>query len=118
MKQSDELTAFYQAYRDWVNAGAPIDCQETDDNQYGFSRGSGLCSNLRYYCSNYGCYGVRNTYVSEMQGQFYRAGLHIRYPFNATPHHYQIEMGKDACHLNKERMQWVIDHCEPKEEQS
>lgn len=113
MPQSDELTAFYQAYLAWLNADAP----ETDvfgTNAYGFARGSGLCANLRYFCFHHKCYGHHTVYVAEMLNQFVEAGLDKQYPFNRyskDENSMSIEIRQNTCHINPKRVQWVNDHC-------
>lgn len=115
MKQSDELTAFYQAYWDWVKAGALSDGETSSKNVYGFYRGTGLCANLRYFCNAHNCFGGYTQFDDEMVSHFIEAGLHCRTPFNQSMPDVYLEAKDDSAYLNRKRMQWVIDHCEPKE---
>ena len=113
MAQSDELTAFYQAYLAWLNAGAPetnvFDTNAHGTNVYGFARGSGLCANLRYFCEHYESHS--NDFQIEMAMQFTEAGLSPRFPFNPNPDDFYKEVYKSTCHINPKRVQWVNDHC-------
>lgn len=108
MAQSDELTAFYQAYLAWLNADAP-DTNAVGTNPYGFAQGSGLCANLRYFCEHYGSHS--NVFQVEMGMQFTEAGLNPRFPFNPNPDDFYREVYKSTCHINPKRVQWVNNHC-------
>lgn len=111
--QSDELTAFYQAYRDWLNAGANETTNDAN-NPFGFFRGVGLCGNLRLFCFQHSCYGHHTIYVAEMIKQFVDAGLDKQYPFNSyskDENSMSIEMRQDTCHINSKRVQWVLNQC-------
>lgn len=104
--QSDELTAFYQAYRDWVNAGA-----DENKTKYGFMTGLALCGNLRQFCFFYGCFAQSERFIDEMTEQFGTAGLSKRIPFNRTISEFYNESEEDRMHLNTHRWQWVLNHC-------
>ena len=113
MTQSDELTAFYQAYLAWLNAGAPEDFDRTK-NPFDFLRGVGLCGNLRLFCFHHKCYGHHTVYVAEMLNQFVEAGLDKQYPFNRyskDENSMSIEIRQDTCYINPKRVQWVNNHC-------
>lgn len=90
------LREFYQAYADWVDAGAP------DGNP--FRREWGLCTNLYFfgYCDD--------DLLYEMSKQFEAAGLDPELPFNKDWDDYAREYKEDGSHLNAVRIQWVKDH--------
>ena len=97
MKQTPELTAFYNAYHDWLEAGAPA------KNKYGFKRYLGLCSNIKD--------GMNSKYIleeCEMKSQFEKAGLCEIYPFGEDA--YNVGNMADAQHLDKNRIAWVKAH--------
>ena len=102
--QSDELTAFYQAYRDWLDAGAIY------KNTFEFHRGVGLCGNLRLFCFIYGVFGQSQLFLDELEQQFNAADLDKNYPFSSAEI-YRLEVERDTAHLNPKRIQWVRDHC-------
>lgn len=90
---SDNLKAFYQAYSEWLDEGAP--------DGYMFDRLSGLCYNL--WCwSDY-----TDGLCSEMKQQFRKAGLDTEYPFDETREAY---LECDNMHLNPRRVAWVKEH--------
>lgn len=108
MSQSDELTAFYQAYVEWLGVGAP----ETVDhpkNPFEFLRGAGLCANLRYFCEKHSCFSRK--FQIEMGAQFTEAGLDLCFPFNRFSEDFYREVYKDTCYINPKRVQWVNNHC-------
>lgn len=102
--QSDELTAFYQDYLAWVEAGAV----EVDSDLYGYSRGSGLCSSLSNFCWRHEYY--QYVFHHEMKKQFEDAGLSSKIPFNSNIGEYSTESIDDTIHLNPKRITWVKDH--------
>jgi hypothetical protein len=113
MSQSDELTAFYQAYVDWLDVGAPETVLHPK-NPFEFLRGVGLCGNLRLFCFQHSCYGHHTMYAGEMIRQFVEAGLDKQYPFNRyskDENSMSIEMRQDTCHINPKRLQWAKNHC-------
>ncbi|AXH72680.1 MAG: hypothetical protein [Caudoviricetes sp.] len=97
MKQSRELTKFYNAYHDWLMNGAPIHDI--------FSRCAGLCHNLTLYC-------VRNkidkNFSKQMGKQFEKAGLDKEYPFGEEQ--YINCFMNDTSHLDPNRIAWVKAH--------
>lgn len=96
MKQSPELTAFYNAYNDWLEAGAP------DENKYDFSRSNGLCYNLEY-----GFDGKRRE-IFEMKEQFKKAGLDTIHPFGKEI--FLAAHAQKVQHLDPNRIKWVKAH--------
>lgn len=94
MSQSNELTKFYQAYSDWLDAGAP--------HRQPFWRNFGLCSSIN---------DVKNLNVSahvlmdEMSTQFIFAGLNRVHPFGQRI--YMEEKAANEMHLNPRRIAWV-----------
>ena len=97
MKQSPRLTAFYNAYHDWLEAGAPI------ENSYEFSRHWGLCTSI-IFCSN----SKYCASAAEMTRQFKMAGLDKFYPFGENE--YETGSSSDTQHLDKNRIAWVKAH--------
>lgn len=98
---SRHLLAFYQAYSDWLNAGAP--------QRRPFSRRAGLCCNLRVWCRER--FPASDGYVlgREMKRQFEAAGLDDELPFNSEKHTYSSEVYLHCCHENPHRVQWVAN---------
>ena len=87
---SDELKAFYKAYCEWLDAGAP--------QRKPFSRGVGLCLSLDYFS------GGNPDLLEEMYKQFISHGLNGDYPFDKDWFSYRNDANK---HLNKDRVSWV-----------
>ena len=90
------LEGFYQAYLDWLDNGAPP--------YRPFSRGLGLCSNLRYYT------GVENIFVltrleRQLSDQFEDAGLSSAYPFGEEA--FDLCLDENNMHLDPNRIAWV-----------
>lgn len=99
---SPELTAFYQAYNQWLEAGAP----EEDPN---FFRGAGLCANL----NNWADWRQRANLRWELEKQFQRAELDPFYPFNNESYsEYSIESNAMLSYLNPQRVAWVKAHAQ------
>lgn len=96
MEQSKELTAFYDAYLNWLERGAP--------NYDPFKRSLGLCNNLRRWMGIVGS-AARH----EMTTQFKAAGLDESYPFDPTEPY-----GLDFKHDNPARIEWVRAHATPR----
>lgn len=98
MEQSEDLTAFYQAYLEWVEDGAP------ERNGLGFCRMFGLCHNASKYAMN----RLRDdqSIWFEMQAQFKGVGLEEYYPFGGR----EAYISEDDCTKNYQRMKWVRDH--------
>ena len=120
--QSKELTSFYNAYNEWLEAGAP------EHNDYRFLRSVGLCSALRKYSSIRKWAGVFKHVISqenidididnlmvcdktislEMESQFDKANLDTKYPFG------EIEFCRGVQHesnyLDPNRIRWVKAH--------
>ncbi len=99
MNQSKELTTFYKAMHEWINAGFPE--SEVFKGYYG------LCNNLVKFCEDMD----HSDYVlqQEMEHQFIDAGLDQYVPFNniggmpsffKEVHHYK----------NPLRINWIREH--------
>lgn len=96
----NQLAEFYEAYSDWVDAGAP----ESEP----FSRRVGLCGSLCSYLASKGCrFPVRDMALQLMKSQFIKAGLSRDYPFNNADNSYCLESINGAIHTNKNRVAWV-----------
>lgn len=102
VKQSPELTEFYQAYKAWLDAGAPEDHPS-------FVQDTGLCGNLRNYAQDAGYYG--HQFVIELKQQFIDVDLPFNYPFHKNLSAYFVEVDQYTTHLNPDRNKWVEDHC-------
>ena len=97
MKQSHELTAFYNAYNDWLKNCAI-------DNI--FSCCTGLCHNLAMYCNRHLI--DKRILLLEMKNQFLTAGLDIDYPFGRKQYIYRIV--NNNSYLDPNRFAWVKAH--------
>lgn len=92
---SEELKAFYKAYAEWLDSGAP--------DRKPFRHRKGLCYSLDEW-SDY------NFDLSdEMQQQFIDAGLSCLYPFDEDSSVFRLDENK---HLNPARVAWVRKHTE------
>lgn len=89
------LKAFYQAYAAWLDAGAP--------HLEPFSRGVGLCNNLRHFTDDW------KPLRTEMAAQFEAAGLDPKYPFGGEAD-YDERLIDERQHMNPERIEWVRNH--------
>lgn len=99
---SEELKAFYIAYRDWLDAGAP--------NYEPFARHDGLCSNIGrlYKVEKPGDTTLRRRLRDELSAQFRAARLDSTFPFGERSYHMRHD--KDSQHLHKPRVKWVREH--------
>lgn len=96
----NQLAEFYEAYSDWIDAGAP----ESEP----FSRRVGLCGSLCSYLASKGCrFPVRDMALQLMKSQFIKAGLSRDYPFNSADNSYCLESINGEIRTNKNRIQWV-----------
>lgn len=97
------LQMFYDAYREWLDKGAP--------NGMPFYRSDGLCHSVTLWCRarelNPGAVNMK------MSKQFYVAGLDRIYPFD-TPTEFKIATHTDRCHVNPRRVAWVDKHASRK----
>ena len=94
------LTDFYRDYAAWLDAGAP--------NGDVFRQSRGLCTCLSRWCAENGVTEYLNV---DMNLQFVSANLDTIYPFNGGDHlGYAMEVRKNSCHLNPERIAWVREH--------
>ena len=96
----NQLAEFYEAYSDWIDAGAP----ESEP----FSRRVGICGSLCLYLTNKGCrFPERDMALQSMKSQFIKAGLNRDYPFNNAENSYYVECVNGTIHTNKNRIAWV-----------
>lgn len=96
----NQLAEFYEAYSDWIDAGAP----ESEP----FSRRVGLCGSLCSHLASKGCrFPERDMALQLMKSQFIKAGLSRDYPFNNADNPYCLESIDAAIHTNKNRIAWV-----------
>lgn len=95
--QSEELTAFYRAYAEWLDDGAP--------NGQPFFRSFGLCSALDEFL---GRTKKKWQIKHEMLQQFEAAGLHANYPFGYAEYYRRMEKG--TVYLQSKRVKWVREH--------
>ena len=93
IRSSSELLAFYRAWLEWAEQGAPADAM--------FDRSAGLCASLKVYSGNTRRLG------EELMVQFYSAGLSTLYPFGELA----FDRGRRwrSMHADPERVQWVRD---------
>lgn len=105
LKQSKELTKFYNQYNAWLEAGA-----NTDQ----FSKAVGLCSNLDSWAYHLHNRNQREALIAELQTQFVEAGLDDLLPFNGmfnkAGRFYSDEVRCHETHLNPKRIAWVKEH--------
>ena len=96
----NQLAEFYEAYSDWIDAGAP----EGEP----FSRRVGLCGSLCLYLTSKCCeFPVRDMALQLMKSQFIKAGLNRDYTFNNAEKSYYVECVNGTIHTNKNRITWV-----------
>lgn len=100
------LEGYYKAYADWLDNGATP--------YRPFSRGVGLCSNLRYYT------GADNILIltrleRQLADQFEDAGLSAAYPFGEEA--FDLCLDQNNMHLDPNRIAWVKSHLEKGENQ-
>lgn len=98
-KQSKELTKFYKEYALWLDEGAP--------NQLPFWRQNGLCASLADMDWPNEIY---MRVKDEMNQQFVNAHLYMVYPFNGSSASFYKEACSKTLHLNKKRIDWVLNH--------
>lgn len=104
MKQSESLTAFYDAYLYWLNKRA---------RSKKFSRKEGLCVNLLKFLGREDDDDLNIREIREIKTQFRNAGLCSLLPFNsrvAGDMGYGPEMQLSKAHTNKKRVAWVKAH--------
>lgn len=104
MKQSESLTAFYDAYLDWLNKRA---------RSKKFRRNEGLCVNLLIFLGQEDADDLNIPQIREIKAQFRNAGLCSLLPFNsrvAGDMGYVPEMQLSKAHTNKKRVAWVKAH--------
>lgn len=104
MKQSESLTAFYDAYLDWLNKRA---------RSKKFSRKEGLCVNLVKFLGHEDDGVDIIPALIEMKKQFENAELSRIIPFNRRVEGdpgYFYEMSEGKAHTNKKRVAWVKAH--------
>ena len=99
MAQSKELTAFYNAYHNWL----------LDPVEYSpFSKNEGLCSSIRRFA----CFNEEHEMklLYEIRQQFKKSGLWSVSPFHQNLDYYFQESDAGLCHLNQKRIAWVKAH--------
>lgn len=102
VKQSAELTRFYQAWLAWAKT-------PNSDHPINFNRSSGLCGSLSLWCF----YALEDSHHirDEMLRQFLEAGLDVMYPFNNhDTYNFQANMG--TMHECPIRLEWARTHLE------
>lgn len=95
--QSKELTAFYRAYKQWLDDGAP--------DKDPFHRCCGLCVSVEDFITE------PFTVEEELHYQFKDAGLNPDYPFGEWNYEYRSSNWEQ--HLDPLRIKWVEDHLKP-----
>ena len=95
--QSKELTAFYRAYKQWLDDGAP--------DSEPFYRSCGLCSSVEDV--------ITEPFIveRELNCQFKDAELNPEYPFGGA--NYASRTQNKEQHLDPLRIKWVEDHLKP-----
>lgn len=108
MAQSSALTAFYNAYNDWLEAGAPV--RQSSKSSFKFQRDLGLCTSLRRWAiHNEYVYGLAIYDIAdEMVMQFQAEHLHDYFPFGATA--FEYDMNNETMHTCPCRIAWVKSH--------
>lgn len=106
MTAAENLQAFYEAYAQWIEEGAPPEMP--------FRRDTGLCANLIRFV-----FGVSERTVSKaveareardlLTVQFKLAGLDPVTPFQKEADYWR-EGARCRHHLNDRRNAWVFDH--------
>ena len=104
--QSKELISFYNAYNEWLEAGAP------EKNDFGFERTSGLCDSLLYYyfLTKYRTleeFDYLKT-KKQLKEQFKMSNLDSKYPFGVE--NYSKRWDNNTQHLDPNRIAWVKSH--------
>lgn len=99
-KQSNELTAFYQAIQKWIDEGCPW------ENKF-FSPKFGICANLLNCCEEMG--NPFNWYVlrEELFTQFTDARLNEKFPFDESYDAFRFSFHK---YTNPKRLDWIKQH--------
>lgn len=96
----NKLAEFYEAYSDWIDAGAP--------EGKPFSRKCGICVSLTLHLKDIGLTPKEREQARKlMRSQFIKAGLNGDYPFNNRELPYLTESARGMIHTNKNRIQWV-----------
>lgn len=96
----NQLTEFYKAYSDWIDAGAP--------DGKPFSRNCGICVSLTLHLKAMGLTPKEMEQARKlMRSQFIKAGLNGYYPFNNRELSYLTESARGLIHTNKNRIAWV-----------
>lgn len=110
-KQSELLTAFYRAYLEWVESGAP--------DEQPFRRDRGLCSNFDKFilsnCQSDDKYVLFKELNKELKDQFTEAGLCQSFPFNdGSFEYFYNECQSGYPWKNPVRIDWVKSHANTK----
>ncbi len=102
VKQSDELTRFYNEMQKWIDRGTP-------SHPY-FSNKQALCWNLRKFREHHGI-DIDKYLVVQLGEQFIEAGLSMTFPFNDGSQLKFYHENEDIQHYsNKARLEWVRTH--------
>ena len=100
--QSKELTAFYRAYKQWLDDGA-FDGQP-------FFRSCGLCANVEKFVEEK--FPMEKFSLGrEMTRQFQQENLNLNYPFGYSS--FMSASATEEQHLDPLRIKWVEDHLKP-----
>lgn len=99
-KQSNELTAFYQAIQKWIDEGCSW------ENKF-FSPRFGLCANLLNYCDQMGIESVWHVLREELFMQFTDARLDESFPFDESYEAFRLSLSK---YTNPKRLAWIKQH--------
>lgn len=123
MTQSKQLTEFYNAYNDWLEAGAPERVRVVKflpwiTKAATFTRYNGLCINLsRWAKSIIKADNITTTaLVREQEALFHDAGLSRYYPFDALDYanlsntSYNLRSRIGTVHECPKRIAWVKAH--------
>ena len=96
----DKLAEFYNAYSDWIDAGAP--------EGKPFNRNCGICVSLTLHLKAMGLTPKEREQARKlMRSQFIKAGLNGDYPFNSQEKPYLSESARGLIHTNIARIAWV-----------
>ena len=102
MKTSQQLLSFYK----WYMGDRSVSNQTP--NPF-----AGLCFNLTVYVSGTSTrlgeaeHMLYRDLKHEMDEQFLKSGLHVRFPFNRDSAHYEDEVREAKCMENPIRLAWV-----------
>lgn len=106
MQQSKVMTDFCRDYINWFNNGTP-------SNKI-FNTNNGLCILWIDYILNKDDVSVSEVGVLhfELKQIFKQEKLDSRIPFNSSIEDYMNESFYKKCHLNEQRIKWVMEHAQ------